>query len=181
MITLYDTHRLFRKTSDFLKRELLHRSLPHGRVNPRYLLPGQSRKIRIHRLLWLNGLPQIPFPFYIWMEIFLWLRWTLFSCWRGTFRSVRRLGPKIKDREDIGIFTQFKRVLCMALFHCIPPSEVYAFRLYRTDHRSTLIMTVSPSMSLATISSIWLMTTSVVIFFVFMAGSSFRVFRNGLH
>jgi len=128
----------FRRGCEFAYRNTLGRSLPHGMISPRYLLPGQSSKVRIHRLLWLHGLAQVPFPFYIWMEIFLWLRWTLFSCWRWTFHSVRRLGPKIKDRENIGILIQFKRVLCLAFFHCVPPSEVYAFGLYRTGQGLTV-------------------------------------------
>ena len=128
----------FRRGCEFAYRNTLGRSFPHGVVSLRYLLPFQSRKIQIHRRLWLQGLPRVPFLLYIVMEIFLWLRWVLFSGWRGTLRSVRRLGPEIRDREGIGILTQFKRVLCMALFHSILPSEVYAFRLYRTDQRSTV-------------------------------------------
>jgi len=122
----------------FAYRNTLGRRLPHGVVSLSYLLPGRSRKIQIHHHLWLQGISQVPFPLYIVVEIFLWLRWVLFSGWRGTLQSVRRLGPEIRDREGIGIFTQFKRVLCLALFYCVLPSEVYAFRLYRTDQKSTV-------------------------------------------
>lgn len=120
----------------FAYRNTLGRNLPHGIVSLRYLLPCQSRKIQIHRHVWLQGLPLVPFPLYIVMEICLWLRWTLFSGWRGTLRAVRRLGPEIRDREGIGILTQFKRMLGIALFHCVHPSEVYAFRLYRRGQKA---------------------------------------------
>ena len=114
----------------------LRRHLPHGVVSPRYLLPGQSRKIRIHRRLWHDGLPQIPFPLYIMMESFLWLCWVLFFGWRSTLSLVRRAGPEIKSAEDIGMFTLFRRVLGITLFYCVPPAEVYAFRLYRTGAKA---------------------------------------------
>ena len=127
---------LFRRAWAFAYRHALKRRLPHGVVTPRYLVPGASRNIRIHRRLWLHGLPRVPFPLYVLMEIFLWLRWVLFSGWLGTLRSVKRWGPAIRDREGIGTFTQFQRVLRTALFLCVLPAEVYAFRLYRADGRS---------------------------------------------
>ena len=133
MITLFDTYRIFRKTSVFLKRELLRRSLPHGLVSPRYLLPCQSRKIRIHRRLWSRAFPRVPLPFFLLMEGFLCVRWVFFSSWRFTFLAVRRWGPGIRDREGMGMFTQFIRVQSMAVLHAVPPSEIYAFRLYGYD------------------------------------------------
>lgn len=66
------------------------------------------------------------------MEMFLWLRWVLFSCWWRTLSSVSQMGPAIHKREGIRISTQFVRVLFISLFHCVPPSEVYAFSLYRS-------------------------------------------------
>ncbi len=115
----------------FVRRHLLNRSLPHGLVSPRYLLPRQAPEVRIHRSLWLKGFPRAPLPLFLVMEAFLYLRWTLFSSWRGTFRAVRRLGPTVRDRDGMGMISQFLRVIRVALACCIPPSETYAFRLYR--------------------------------------------------
>ncbi|MEI6260103.1 MAG: sugar-transfer associated ATP-grasp domain-containing protein [Deltaproteobacteria bacterium] len=114
-----------------LKHHLLNRVMPHGLVSPCYLLPGQSRHIRIHRSLWLCSFPRVPLPIFLLVEGFLYLRWILFSAWVGAFRAVRRLGPAIRDREGIAIRTQFNRILKLALLHAVPPFEAYAFRLYR--------------------------------------------------
>ena len=53
---------------DFAKHEFLRRSLPHGLVSPRYLLPFQPLRVRIHRRFRLRALPRIPLFFYLPME-----------------------------------------------------------------------------------------------------------------
>jgi len=127
---------ILRKMSHFAKREVLHRSLPHGLVSPRYFLPFQPRRVRIHRRLWLSGLPRMPLAVYLFMEGSLYLRLVLFSAWRFSFRAVRHWGPGIRDREGLGFVTQILRVLSMAIRHAIPPSEIYAFRLYGPDRHA---------------------------------------------
>jgi len=125
----------FLRAWKFTCRHTLGRRLPHGVVSLRYLLPSQPSKIKIHKRLWLRGLPQVPLPLYIVMEFFLYLRWVLFSGWLGALKLARLRGPEIKDREGIGTLTQFKRVLFAALFQCIPPAEFYAFSLYRQNRK----------------------------------------------
>ena len=52
----------FRRGCEFAYRHTLRRQMSHGVLSLRYLLPGQSRKIRIHRSLWFHGLPRVPPP-----------------------------------------------------------------------------------------------------------------------
>lgn len=120
----------------FASREYLRRSLPHGVISWRYLLPRPAQNVRIHRQLWLLGRhPHLPLPLYLLGESFLWLRWVLFACWRNCWRVVRQRGAEVLTREGTCTATQLKRILATSLCHCVPPSELYAFGFYcsKTD------------------------------------------------
>jgi hypothetical protein len=114
-----------------LHRELWLRSLPHGLVSGRYLLPGQDEQVRRHRRLWLQGQPSWPRMVWVVIEFWLWLRWIGFGAWRQSWRVVRRLGPQIQAREGLSITLQGWRTLTLALAWCIPPHTIYLFGLYR--------------------------------------------------
>ena len=123
---------ILKRLLKFANREYLRRPMPHGIISWRYLLPHPSPKVHIHRQLWLLGRhPRLPLPLYLLGECFLWLRWVSFACWRSCWRMVRVRGAEILTREGIGRTTQLKRILATSLCHCIPPSELYAFGLYR--------------------------------------------------
>ena len=119
-----------KKGRHFLAVHLLRRSLPHGMICPFYLLPFPPKNMRIHRRIWQNAMPGLPLWAYFSVELALWLRWVLFSGWRATFRAVQKHGIRVKDRTGMGRFAQFIRVGARALFFCIPPHEIYAFRLF---------------------------------------------------
>ncbi len=110
----------------------LRRSLPHGVISWRYLLPRQPAAVRIHRQLWLLGRPsRLPLPLFLLLELILWLRWVGYACWRQCWRAVRQRGADIRAREGIGMARQLWRLLALGLGHCIPPGEACAFALYR--------------------------------------------------
>lgn len=116
----------------FADRYFLRRALPHGIINWQYLLPNPPPKVRIHRHLWLQGRPpRIPFALFFLIEFVLWMRWVTFAGWRRSWRAVQRRGGAITEREGISKALQLKHVLFMSLCTCIPPSEIYAFGLYR--------------------------------------------------
>lgn len=120
----------------FITRHYLRRSLPHGLVSWRYLLPQPAPTVHIHRQLWLLGRhPRLPLPLYLLGECFLWLRWVSFDGWRSCWRTVRTRGAEIHARNGIATATQLMRLLATSLCHCIPPSELYAFGLYRSEAR----------------------------------------------
>lgn len=121
------------------KRHLLYRALPHGLVSWRYLLLNQPAQVRLHRQLWLMGRDQrLPISLYLFMELFLWLRWQLFTAWRRSWQVVKRCGTEIALKEGIGTATLLVRLLSTSLCHCIPPGEVITFGLYRRDTRQHL-------------------------------------------
>ena len=119
----------------FVNRHFLRRSLPHGVINWRYLLPDPPPHVRIHRQLWLSGRPsRLPVFLFFFGEIILWLRWVTFAGWLRSWRTVRRLGTPICERDGIGKAVQFKRVLCLSLGYCVTPTEIYAFGFYRRNY-----------------------------------------------
>lgn len=122
----------------FVSRQYLRRSLPHGIISWRYLLPHPAPKVLIHRQLWLLGRhPRLPLPLYLLGECFLWLRWVSFACWRTCWRVVRQRDAEIFVRNGTGRITQLKRLLATSLCHCIPPSELYAFDFHNpVSHQS---------------------------------------------
>lgn len=123
----------------FAEQYLLRRSLPHGIISWRYLLPNPPPKVRIHRHLWLLGRPpRIPFALFFLIEFVLWMRWVTFAGWRRSWRAAQHWGAAIEDREGISKALQLKHVLFMSLCHCIPPSEIYAFGLYRCRTKQEL-------------------------------------------
>jgi hypothetical protein len=121
---------------DFTDRYFLRRVLPHGIVCWSYFLPHAPPKVRIHRHLWLLGRPsRMPLALFFLIELFLWLRWVLFVGWRATWRAVQFRGETILEKEGLSRASQMMRILCTSLGYCIPPAEIYAFGLYKSQSR----------------------------------------------
>lgn len=121
----------FAKALRYLRRELLARRLPHGLLSWRYLVPRRDARLRAHFELWWQAPRRLPRPIWLLCELWLWLRWTTFSAWRATWHMVRRLGPEVRAREGLPLRLQAWRTLRLSLGWCIPPAEVYRYRLYR--------------------------------------------------
>jgi len=117
-----------------LLREVIRRPFPHGVLHPRFLLPGQSRQVGIHRTLWRMGRPR-SIPVLVWwpLELLLWLRWALWSGWGPLWRTVRRLGPVVAEAEGIPVWRQGLRLARISLLGGIPAAALYPFCLYRAD------------------------------------------------
>jgi len=123
-----------RKAWGIFCRHFLYRSIPHGVVGIQYLFPGRSHKLKTHFRIWLQSLPKLPLPFFLLLEFFLWLRWVMFSGWRNTLRCVQKMGPEFKKQYGVGLFLQFRQILFLSLFYCIPPCEIYTFRLIKSKN-----------------------------------------------
>jgi len=131
----------FRRAWRFFCIHFLCRPIPHGVVCIQYLFIGSSHKLKAHFKIWLQSLPKLPLLFFLLLEFVLWLRWVMFSGWRNTFRCVQKMGPEFKKQYGIGFFLQFSRVLFLSLFYCIPPGEIYTFRLIKhKNNQNTCIL-----------------------------------------
>ncbi len=102
-------------------------------MNWRYLLPNQDIRIRQHRHLWWSAPTHFPRPLWLLLELWLWLRWISLDAWRDTWRAVRILGPEIKKNEGLSLKQQAWRTLTLSLAWCIPPKQIYVFKLYRNS------------------------------------------------
>lgn len=111
-------------------RYVLGRSRPYGLVSWRFLLPGQSRAIQTHRVLLLQGFPEVPRPLWYLLNAMLWLRWVLFSAWRSCIRIVRLHGSEVEQYYQVPQWRQFFALLRLALLHAIPPQSYYQRQLF---------------------------------------------------
>lgn len=120
---------LLKRGLRYLKRELLG-TLPHGLMNWRYLLPSQDIRVQQHRHLWWTSPSHFPRPIWLLLEAWLWLRWVSFDAWRATWKTVRVLGPDVLNHEGLTLAQQAYRTLRISIAWCIPPSQIYSFKLY---------------------------------------------------
>lgn len=127
--------RILARVLRWLRRELVSRPLPHGLLGWQYLWPSDDDRILLHRQLWWSGPSRWPRPLWLLVELWLWLRWVGFDAWRASWRAVRHFGPRVRTDESIRLRQQAWRVLSLSLVWCIPPFEVYRFRLYRKSAR----------------------------------------------
>lgn len=116
--------------------EAIRRPLPHGLVHWRYVLPRPSGPLARQRSLWLSSLPVLPRPIWLVAEAWLWLKWQVWHGPIGVWRAVRGAGPRVQREEGLGLGLQAWRVAALSLGYCLPPGEVYRYRLYRQPHRA---------------------------------------------
>lgn len=119
------------KAADYLKREYGLRPVPHGLLGWRYLLPTQDTRLQQHRQWWWHYPRRLPRWLWLLLELWLWLRWVGYGAWRASWRTVHRLGPSVAAREGLSLTRQGLHTLRLALGWCIPPLDVYRFKLYR--------------------------------------------------
>lgn len=117
-----------------LRREVISRRLPHGLVHWRYLSAQPPEPLARQRALWRGSVPRLPRPLWAALEVWLWLRWQLWSGPVSVVRSVRRLGSRVREEEGIGLLEQARVVGAVALGYCVPPFEIYRHRLYRREN-----------------------------------------------
>lgn len=121
--------------------EVIHRPIPHGLVHWRYLTARPPDALARQRCLWLAA-RHGPRPLWWALELYLYLKWQL---WRGpasVWRAVRGLGPAVRNEEGIGLLAQGWAVARLSLSYCLPPYEIYRYRLYRAKNRAQVVTLV---------------------------------------
>lgn len=109
---------------------------PSGLVSWRYLLPISDRRMRLHRTFWWTMSTRLFGILGLIIQLWLYLRWMLWSGWRNSWRTVRRLGPEIAAKEQIPVSAQLCITLKLSLGWCITPFDVYRFGLYRQPEKA---------------------------------------------
>jgi hypothetical protein len=121
--------------SEFLRREVVLRRLPHGLVHWRYAARNPPVLILRQRSLWLASRRRMPFTVWLALEFFLWMRWQAWEGHKNALRALRRFGGQVKSEEGVGLFRQFCQTEILSAAYCIPPFEAYRYHLHRRSNR----------------------------------------------
>ena len=120
----------------FAWQEAICRRVPHGVIHWRYVMRHPPGPLARQRSIWLASLPDLPRPAWLALEASLWLRWQLWCGPRSVWRAVRRIGPSVRDEEDLGLARQAWRTWTLSAAYCVPAREAYRYRLYRSADRA---------------------------------------------
>ncbi len=107
-------------------RQFLLRPVPHTMVSWRFLLPGQSREIRLHRRVFLRAWAGLPLPLRMLVVLYTELLWLVFFGWKQLFRSFGKFRKLFKDRYGVSLTRQFVDLLNLAFLHGVPPHFYYS-------------------------------------------------------
>jgi len=113
-----------------IKQQILFRRVPHTVTSWRFLLPGQSQAIGLHRKVFLQAWPSLPR--WAWLMIFLYsaMTWLLFFSWRQIWFCMSKKRVELDKTCNISPFRQLVDLLTLALLHFIPPVFYYKYELY---------------------------------------------------
>lgn len=124
--------KLNRKFRLILRRvDALKRPIPHGLFGLAILLDRRDTRTKFHLNSLLSCRDRWPLAIWVPVQCFLALRWRLFHAARETDRAVSLYGAAIEGSENISLLKQRNIVLNLSKRFCIPPKEVYNFRIYR--------------------------------------------------
>ena len=121
----------FKKKLSLFNQVILKRQVPHAMVSWRFLAPGQSLAVKMHRAVFLKAWEQLPR--WAWCLIFFYSQclWIFFYSWHKTIRALRRHAGEIQRRFHVSPARQTLDLLNLSCLQGIPPVFYYAFGLYR--------------------------------------------------
>lgn len=121
---------LTRHRWQLLKTQVLKRRVPHTVISWRYLLPRQSRAIRLHRYVFLHAWPTLPRPIYALFVIYSLVLWYSYHAWVMIYRSWKQSSQYIFNQYQLTPSQQLLDLIELALLHGIPPQYYRIYRLY---------------------------------------------------
>ncbi|GMR00474.1 MAG: hypothetical protein BMS9Abin18_1324 [Zetaproteobacteria bacterium] len=118
-----------------IKNQILKRRVPHTLVSWRFLMPGQSQSVRLHRKVFLGAWPRIPR--WQWGLIFLYSEctWLFFFSWQQIYICMGNRRVEVSNQFGVSVQKQFIDLLALALLHGIPPHFYYQYHLFRKSHK----------------------------------------------
>jgi len=108
------------------------RHLPYGLLSVRFLLPTSNPWISLHRELRLSTSPAWC-VFFSAANVWLTLRWLMWSAWRTSNSAARIHGPAAHDTGAPSPPAQRREILRLALLHSLPPLAWYQYQLWQTS------------------------------------------------
>lgn len=117
-------------------RQLWYRDIwhfwPSAPLSWRYVLPGQSDAVRLHRRLWWHARYKLPGLLWLPLELGRWLYWRSWAAPRLVTKAVASYGPEVAERHGMSIDKQRHHLAYWANAWCIDPYAAYDWQLYRS-------------------------------------------------
>lgn len=113
-----------------LKEQLLKVSVPRTLVSWRFLLPGQSKAIQLHRKVFLGALASRPRWQWALISIYGSMAWLFFFSWQQIFLCMKEHSQKLTAESDVSTRKQLLDLLQLAILHGIPPGDYFDYRLF---------------------------------------------------
>jgi len=121
-----------------LKDYVLLRPVPHTLVSWRFLLPRQSRAIRLHRRVFLGAWPKRPRWQWALIALYSSMTWLFFFSWQQVYMCMKKRSRKVAEEFHVPAGRQLVDLLLLALLHGIPPDDYYDYALFGRPRRQWL-------------------------------------------
>ena len=128
----------FKKKLVSFYRLILRRPVPHTLASWRFLAPGPSLAVKMHRTVFLKAWGQLPR--WAWCLIFCYSQclWLFFLSWKRIIMALRRHAGETQRRFHISPVRQTVDLWVLSWLHGIPPGFYYAYGLHRQPRRRWL-------------------------------------------
>ena len=111
-------------------QQVLKRKIPHAIFSWRYLMPGQSDAVKLHRKVFLNAWPQLPR--YVWclIALYSYSLWYFFYAWQAIYSVWKKNSEALCQDARVSRGKQLADLFLLAFLHSSPPQFYYYYRLY---------------------------------------------------
>nr|WP_319997136.1 sugar-transfer associated ATP-grasp domain-containing protein [uncultured Draconibacterium sp.] len=109
---------------------ILRRNVPYAIFSWRYLLPGQSAVVRLHKLVFLHAFLGESRVVWFVIALFSYTRWFAFQGWIQLWTVWKKLSPVLQEETGITRNKQFADLLKLVFGQTTPPLFYYSYRLY---------------------------------------------------
>jgi len=112
-------------------KQIVRRPGPYAILSWRYLLPGQSAAVCLHKLVFLHAWPNKPRVVWFVIALFSYAKWFAFQGGIRLWKVWKKLSPVLQEKTGISRNKQFTDLLKLVFLQTTPPHFYYRYRLYR--------------------------------------------------
>jgi hypothetical protein len=115
--------------------KILRRSVPYAIFSWRYLLPGQSQAVKLHKEVFLRADSNHLRTGWWVIAFYNYGKWYLFQGGISLFKTRGKYSPVLYNQAGISRKRQFADLLRLVFLHTTPAVYYYHYRLYRYSYR----------------------------------------------
>ncbi len=112
-------------------KPFFRRTTPYAILSWRYLLPGQSAAVRLHKLVFLHAFPGKPRVVWFAMALLSYTKWFAFQGLIQLWKTWKKYSLVLQEETGISRNKQFADLLKLVFLQTTPPYFYYRYRLYR--------------------------------------------------